>query len=49
MTTEKYVKWLDKTRIYRQAYEISGAAAGFVDEDTAAREAQAEFEDDINE
>jgi len=46
LTTEKYLKRLDTTRIYRQAYETAGAAAGLVGEDAAQREADAEFEDD---
>jgi hypothetical protein len=46
LTTEKYVKRLDTTRIYRQAYDTAGAAAGLVDEDAAQREADAEFHDD---
>jgi integrase len=43
LTTEKYVKRLDTTRIYRQAYETAGAATGLVDDQGAQREADAEF------
>jgi integrase len=43
LTTEKYVKRLDTTRIYRQAYETAGAATGLVDDHAAQREADAEF------
>lgn len=46
LTTEKYVKRLDTTRIYRQAYESAGAAAGLTDDAGAQREADAEFGDD---
>lgn len=49
LTTEKYVKRLDTTRIYRQAYETAGAAAGLVDEAAAQRETDAEFADDAAE
>jgi hypothetical protein len=43
LTTEKYLKRLDTTRIYRQAYETASAATGLVDNDAAQREANAEF------
>ena len=43
LTTEKYLRRLDTTRIYRQAYEGAGAAAGLTDDAGAAREAAAEF------
>lgn len=46
LTTEKYVKRLDTTRIYRQAYETIGAAAGLIDSAASQREADAEFSDD---
>ncbi|HEY2833836.1 MAG TPA: site-specific integrase [Sporichthyaceae bacterium] len=49
LTTEKYVKCLDTSRIYRQAYDTAGATAGLVDEDAARREADAEFSDDVDE
>lgn len=37
---------LDTTRIYRQAYEGAGAAAGLIDAGGAEREAADEFDDD---
>ena len=43
LTTEKYLRRLDTTRIYRQAYESAGAAAGLPGEQDAEREARAEF------
>jgi len=49
LTTEKYLKRLDTTRIYRQAYEGAGAAAGLTDDNAAQREADAEFGDDLDE
>lgn len=49
LTTEKYLKRLDTTRIYRQAYETEGAAAGLIDDTAAQREAAAEFDDDTDE
>ncbi len=45
LTTEKYLRKLDTTRIYRQAYEIAGGAAGLPGEQEAEREARAEFRD----
>ncbi|MFD0507734.1 hypothetical protein ACFQ0G_43205 [Streptomyces chiangmaiensis] len=47
LTTEKYLRRLDTTRIYREAYEGAGAAAGLIDEAAADHEADAEFTDDI--
>lgn len=44
LTTEKYLKRLDTTRIYREAYEGAGAAAGLLDTAAAQREADEEFE-----
>jgi len=41
-TTEKYLKRLDTTRIYREAYERAGEAAGLL-ATAAEREAEAEF------
>jgi hypothetical protein len=38
---------LDTTRIYREAYDGAGAAAGLTDDAAAAREAAAEFADEI--
>ena len=49
LTTEKYLKRLDTTRIYRQAYETAGAAAGLTEDTAAQREADAEFDDDTDE
>ncbi|MBW4818808.1 site-specific integrase [Rhodococcus qingshengii] len=43
LTTEKYVKRLDTTRIYRQAYQTAGAAIGLVDDGAVRQEADAEF------
>lgn len=37
---------LDTTRIYREAYEGAGAAAGLTDDTAAEREAAAEFADE---
>jgi site-specific recombinase XerD len=45
LTTEKYLRRLDTTRIYRQAYEHAGASAGLLADPTAEREAAAEFSD----
>lgn len=47
LVTEKYLRRLDTTRIYRDAYEAAGAAAGLTDDAVATREADAEFSDDI--
>ncbi len=49
LVTEKYLRRLDTTRIYRDAYERAGAAEGLVDVDEAAaeHEADAEFADDL--
>ncbi|MFJ2202834.1 site-specific integrase [Streptomyces violaceusniger] len=43
LTTEKYLRRLDTTRIYRDAYEGAGAAAGLTDDARAEREAADEF------
>jgi len=48
LTTEKYLRRLDTTRIYRQAYEMAGAVAGLVDQAQAEREAAAEFTRDTS-
>lgn len=45
LTTEKYLRRLDTTRIYREAYEAAGSAEGLT-EATAAQEADAEFAED---
>ncbi|SCK62359.1 hypothetical protein [Streptomyces sp. AmelKG-E11A] len=47
LTTEKYLRRLDTTRIYREAYEGAGAAAGLTEDAAAEREAVAEFADEI--
>ena len=49
LTTEKYLKRLDTTRIYRQAYGTAGAAAGLTEDTAAHREADAEFDGDTDE
>lgn len=46
LTTEKYLKRLDTTRIYREAYEGAWAAAGLFDAAAAQREADEEFGDE---
>jgi hypothetical protein len=46
LTTEKYLRRLDTTRIYREAYEQSGLAEGLVSEAVAEHEADAEFAED---
>jgi hypothetical protein len=46
VTTEKYLRRLDTTRIYREAYEHAGAAPGSAEDTEAAREADAEFADE---
>lgn len=46
LTTEKYLRRLDTTRIYREAYEGAGAAAGLRDDAAAETEARAEFDDE---
>ncbi|MEN8649468.1 site-specific integrase [Streptomyces sp. 21So2-11] len=45
LTTEKYLRRLDMTRIFREAYEKAGVDAGLSDA-TADREAAAEFDDE---
>ncbi|WP_219825366.1 site-specific integrase [Nonomuraea typhae] len=47
LVTEKYLRRLDTTRIYRQAYEAAGAAAGFLTETAAEQEADEEFEGEL--
>jgi len=46
LTTEKYIKRLDTTRIYREAYERTGLGDGQATEAGAQREADAEFAGD---
>lgn len=50
LTTEKYLRRLDTTRIYREAYERSGLGDGTVDEAEAEAECEvdAEFADDLD-
>lgn len=45
VTTESYLRRLDMTRIYRDAYERSGERAGLLDLAAARREADDEFTD----
>jgi len=50
LTSEKYLRRLDTTRIYREAYDGAGTAAGLIDNEAdaeAEREADAEFTDDL--
>jgi site-specific recombinase XerD len=48
-TTEHYLSRLDMTRVYRDAYERAGIAAGLVDDAAARAEADEEFADeDVN-
>ena len=46
LTTEKYLRRLDTTRIYRDAYENAGTVSGLMSEQAAEREAGAEFRGD---
>jgi len=48
LTTEKYLRRLDTTRIYREAYEQSGIRDGLLSDAEADQEATAEFADDDN-
>jgi integrase len=48
LTTEKYLRRLDTTRIYREAYEQSGIADGLLDAAQAEQEADAEFRADTD-
>ena len=43
LTTEKYLRRLDTTRIYREACERAGAADGLLGDADAEREADEEF------
>jgi integrase len=43
LTTEKYLRRLDTTRIFREAYEDAGRAEGLTAHDDAQREADDEF------
>lgn len=46
LVTEKYIRRLDTTRIYREAYEGAGVAEGLAPDADADREVHAEFDDD---
>jgi hypothetical protein len=46
LTTEKYLRKLDTTRIYREAYEQAGTWDGLLSEADAEQEAGAEFSGD---
>ena len=46
LTTEKYLRRLDTTRIFRESYEQAGRAGGLLAEAEADREADAEFTGD---
>ena len=46
LTTEKYLRKLDTTRIYREAYEHSGLGGAQAGDAEAQREADAEFAGD---
>ena len=46
LTKEKYLRRLDTTRIYRDAYENAGVGSGLMNEQAAEREAGAEFRGD---
>ncbi len=48
LTTEKYLRRLDTTRIYRDAYEQAGITDGLLTEADAEREADAEFTGDAD-
>jgi integrase len=48
LTTEKYLRRLDTTRVYRDAYERAGAESGLLDARDAQREADEEFGGDDN-
>ncbi len=48
LTTEKYLRRLDTTRIYREAYERSGLGDGRATDAEAEREADAEFGEDAD-
>src|SRR5260370_4096627 len=48
LTTEKYLRRLDTTRIYREAYELAGIADGLLTEAEADREVDEEFTDDTD-
>ena len=47
LVTEKYLKRLDTTRIYQEAYETAGAAEGLVAHADAQVQADAEFAGEV--
>jgi integrase len=47
LTTEKYLRRLDTTRIYRDAYEQAGLADGLLADAGAEHEVDTEFADDV--
>ena len=49
VTTESYLRRLDMTRIYRDAYERAGERAGLLERTAARREADDEFTDEDGE
>jgi hypothetical protein len=48
LTTEKYLRRLDTTRIYREAYEQAGFTHGLLAATDTDREVDAEFTDDAD-
>ena len=48
LTTEKYLRRLDTTRIYREAYEQAGITDGLLTDQDAEREANVEFAEDLD-
>ncbi|MGH3518852.1 MAG: tyrosine-type recombinase/integrase, partial [Haloechinothrix sp.] len=48
LVTEKYLRRLDTTRIYRDAYDHAGVSDGLLSEADAAREADAEFDENTD-
>lgn len=48
LVTEKYLRRLDTTRIYRDAYDHAGVSDGLLSEEETDREADAEFDEDTD-
>jgi integrase len=48
LVTEKYLRRLDTTRIYRDAYDHAGITDGLLEEADTAREADAEFDENTD-
>ena len=46
LVTEKYLRRLDTTRIYREAYDQAGIETGLLSEAEAQQETDAEFDSD---